>query len=68
MEKDKPNIALALEAARATGMRLDEFSSLRRAEVEAALRTGVLHLTHPPEVPALKRVKPCFWHWKKGEC
>ncbi|MEW5953370.1 MAG: hypothetical protein AB1815_06420 [Bacillota bacterium] len=48
MEKDKPNIALALEAARATGMRLDEFSSLRRAEVEAALRTGVLHLTHPP--------------------
>jgi integrase len=65
MEKGKPNVALALEAARATGMRLDEFSSLRRAEVEAALRTGVLHLTNtkgglPRDVPLSPRTVTVF--------
>lgn len=65
LEKNKPNIALALEAARATGMRLDEFSSLRRAEAEAALRTGVLHLTNtkggkPRDVPLFPRAEAVF--------
>lgn len=64
-EKNKPIIALALEAARATGMRLDEFSSLRRSEVEAALRTGVLHLTNtkggrPRDVPLSPRAVTVF--------
>ena len=65
MKKNKYNIALALEAARATGMRLDEFSSLRRAEAEAALRTGVLHLTNtkggrPRDVPFSSRAVAVF--------
>lgn len=65
MQRNKPNIALALETARATGMRLDEFSSLRRAEVEAALRTGVLHLTNtkggrPRDIPLSPRTIDAF--------
>ena len=65
MEKNKPNIALALEVARATGMRLDEFASLRRAAVEAALRTGFLSLTNtkggrPRDVPLSPRAEAVF--------
>ena len=64
-EENKPNIALALETARATGMRIDEFSSLRRAAAEAALRTGVLHLTNtkggkPRDVPLSPRAEAVF--------
>lgn len=39
-------VAQVIEAARATGMRLDEAASLRRHEVEDALRTGILKLTN----------------------
>lgn len=65
IQNNNPNIALALETARATGMRLDEFSSLRRAEVEAALRTGVLHLTNtkggrPRDIPLSPRAVDTF--------
>jgi len=63
--ENKPNIALALEVSRATGMRIDEFSSLRRAAAEAALRTGVLHLTNtkggkPRDVPISTRAETAF--------
>ncbi len=65
IEENKPNIALALEVSRATGMRIDEFSSLRRAAAEAALRTGVLHLTNtkggkPRDVPIFHPGGNCF--------
>lgn len=55
-ELDRPEIVRVLEATRATGMRLDEIASLRRFEVENALRTGILHLTNtkggkPRDVP-----------------
>jgi len=55
----KEKIAHMIEAARATGMRLDEAASLRRHEVENALRTGVLHLTNtkggrPRDIPLSK--------------
>lgn len=39
-------VAQIIEASRATGMRLDEAASLRRHEVEDALRTGILKLTN----------------------
>jgi site-specific recombinase XerD len=65
MNENKPNIALALEIGRATGMRIDEFSSLRRAAVEAALRKGFLHLTNtkggrPRDVPVSTRAENAF--------
>lgn len=65
MLENKPNIANALEIGRATGMRIDEFSSLRRAAVEAALRTGVLNLTNTKggrarEVPVSNRAGDAF--------
>lgn len=44
--KGEPKVAQIIKAARATGMRLDEAASLRRHEVENALRTGTLQLTN----------------------
>lgn len=71
MKENKPNIALALEAARATGMRLDEFSSLRRSQAEAALRNGFLHLINtksgnPRDVPLSPRAEAVFRMALKG--
>lgn len=61
----RPDFARTMEAVRATGMRLDEAASLRRAEVEAALRTGVLRLTNtkggrPRDVPLNGRAVSVF--------
>lgn len=46
IELGRPEIANVIEAMRKTGMRLDEACTVRRDQVEAALRTGWLHLTN----------------------
>lgn len=59
---DRPEIAKAIEAMRCTGCRLDEAATIKRAQVEAALRTGGLHLTNtkggrPRTIPVSDRIK-----------
>ena len=62
IELEKPQIKRIIEASRNTGMRLDEAASLKRHEVEDALRTGILHLTNtkggrPRDLPLTDKVK-----------
>ena len=52
----RSDVSRAIEVVRNTGMRLDEACTLRRNEVENALKTGTLHLTNtkggrPRDVP-----------------
>lgn len=65
IELGRNKIAEVMEAARSTGMRIDEAASLRRSEVEAALRDNVLHLTNtkngrPRDIPLSDRAKACL--------
>lgn len=61
-KKGKPEYARVFKASYNLGLRLDECSPLRRDEVEAALRSGVLQLTNtkggrPREVPLSSEAK-----------
>lgn len=65
LELDRPEVARVIEVARSTGMRLDEASSLRRHEVEQALRTGALEISNtkggrPRSVPLSHRAEICL--------
>lgn len=45
-EMDRSDLVKALDLTRSTGMRLDEVCTLKRNEVEQALKSGRLHLTN----------------------
>lgn len=71
IEVEKPEIARVIETARATGMRLNEVASLRRHEVENALKSNVLHLTNtkggrPRDVPLSERASSALQGAVKG--
>ncbi len=65
VELGRPEVANAVEAMRATGMRLDETCTVKRDQLEAAMRTGQLHLINtkggrPRTVPLNVRARELF--------
>ncbi len=65
MELSRPEIANIIEGIRATGLRLDEACSLKRGEVEKALRTGELEARNtkggvPRTIPLTDRAREIF--------
>lgn len=65
VELERPEIANVVEAMRATGMRLDEACTVRRDQLEGALRTGQLHLYNTKggrlrDVPVNERARELF--------
>jgi len=65
IECGKPDIVNLVEAIRSTGMRLDEACTVRRDQLEAALRTGKLHLENtkggrPRDIPVNERARELF--------
>lgn len=76
INKGRPEIARMMEATYNTGMRLEEAASLRRHEVEKALRTGQLHLRNtkggrPRDIPltdeASRVLKDAIQDVKRGD-
>lgn len=56
----RPEVARVIEVIKATGMRLDEACTLKRSDIERALKTGKLHLENtkggvPRDVPLTDR-------------
>lgn len=65
IELGRPEIANCIEAMRATGMRLDEACTVRRDQLESALRTGQLHLYNTKggrlrDIPVNSRARELF--------
>lgn len=65
IELNRPEISNVIELMRSTGMRLDEAVTIRRDQLESAMKTGKIHLTNtkgnvPRDIPLNDRAKALF--------
>lgn len=65
IERERPEISNVIDGIRSTGMRIDEACSLKRIQIENALKTGKLHLVNtkgglPRDIPLTDRARAIF--------